>query len=137
MQISLRAGSKLYLNGAVIKVDRKVNIELMNDVVFLLESHVLQPDEANSPLKQLYFVIQTILMDPSGAAEAKSMVDAMLLKLAHTFENRDVLWGLQEVSAHLKANRPFDALKTVRNLFAIEAQILAERPVNQAPNCAA
>ena len=137
MQISLRAGSKLYLNGAVIKVDRKVNIELMNDVVFLLESHVLQPDEATTPLKQLYFVVQTILMDPSGAVEARSMVDAMLLKLAHTFENRDVLWGLQEVSAHLKANRPFDSLKTVRNLFAIEEQILAARTASQAPNCAA
>ena len=70
MQISLRAGSKLYLNGAVIKVDRKVNIELMNDVVFLLESHVLQPDEATTPLRQLYFVVQTILMDPAGASEA-------------------------------------------------------------------
>jgi flagellar biosynthesis regulator FlbT len=34
---------------------------------------------------------------------------------------------LQEVSAHLKANRPFDALKTVRNLFTIEEQILAAR----------
>src|ERR1700760_1436733 len=127
MQISLRAGSKLYLNGAVIKVDRKVNIELLNDVVFLLESHVLQPDQANTPLKQLYFVIQAMLMDPAGSAEPRAMVDGMLLKLAHTFENRDVLWGLQEVSGHLKANRTFDALKTVRNMFAIEEQILAIR----------
>lgn len=127
MQISLRAGSKLYLNGAVIKVDRKVNIELLNDVVFLLESHVIQPEQATTPLRQLYFVIQAMLIDPAGAAEPRSMVEGMLLKLAHTFENRDVLWGLQEVSAHLKANRPFDALKTVRNLFAIEEQILSAR----------
>lgn len=135
MQISLRAGSKLYLNGAVIKVDRKVNIELMNDVVFLLESHVLQPEQANTPLRQLYFVVQTILMDPSGATDALSMVDAMLLKLAHTFDNRDVLWGLQEVSAHLKANRPFDALKTIRTLFAVEETII--NPEQATPDCAA
>src|SRR3954464_6835963 len=114
MQISLRAGSKLFLNGAVIKVDRKVNIELLNDVVFLLESHVLLPEQATTPLKQLYFVVQTILMDPAGAADARNMVEAMMLKLVHTFENRDVLWGLQEVSGHLKANRSFDALKTIR-----------------------
>ena len=31
MHITLRAGEKLYLNGAVLRADRKVSIELMND----------------------------------------------------------------------------------------------------------
>ena len=46
MLLKLRAGEKLYINGAVIKVERKATIELLNDATFLLEAHVIQPDEA-------------------------------------------------------------------------------------------
>ena len=41
MRLYLRPGEKLYINGAVIRVDRKVSIELLNDVTFLLENHVM------------------------------------------------------------------------------------------------
>ena len=53
LKISLKPNEKIYLNGAVIRVDRKVTLELLNDVQFLLESHVLQIDEASTPLRQL------------------------------------------------------------------------------------
>ncbi|TIP15060.1 MAG: flagellar biosynthesis repressor FlbT, partial [Mesorhizobium sp.] len=42
LKISLKPNEKIYINGAVVRVDRKVTIELMNDVQFLLESHVIQ-----------------------------------------------------------------------------------------------
>ena len=32
LKISLRAGERLFLNGAVLRVDRKTQIELLNDV---------------------------------------------------------------------------------------------------------
>ena len=31
MNISLRKGEKIYINGAIFRVDRKVSIELLND----------------------------------------------------------------------------------------------------------
>ena len=37
MHITLRPNEKIYINGAVLKVDRKVSFELLNDAVFLLE----------------------------------------------------------------------------------------------------
>ena len=65
MKIGLKAGERLFINGAVIRADKKTNIELMNDAVFLLEAHVLQPEEATTPLRQLYFILQTMIMDPA------------------------------------------------------------------------
>ena len=44
LKISLKPNEKIYINGAVIRVDRKVTIELLNDVQFLLESHVMQAE---------------------------------------------------------------------------------------------
>jgi len=67
MHISLRAGERIYINGAVLRVDRKVTLELLNDAAFLLENQVMQYEEAVTPLRQLYFIVQLMLIEPSQA----------------------------------------------------------------------
>ena len=67
MNITLRAGERIYINGAVLRVDRKATIELLNDATFLLEAHVMQAEDATTPLRQIYFVVQVMLMDPASA----------------------------------------------------------------------
>ena len=67
MRISLRAGERVYINGAVLRASRKTTFELLNDATFLLEGHVIQPENATTPLKQLYFALQTLLIEPSSA----------------------------------------------------------------------
>ena len=42
MNITLKAGERLIINGDVIRVDRKAAIELLNDVTFLLENQFLR-----------------------------------------------------------------------------------------------
>ena len=125
MRLSLRAGERIYINGAVIRVDRKVSLELMNDVVFLLEAHVLQPDDTGTPLRQLYFVLQAILMDPRNAASVRALFDSVHASTLASFANEAVIAGLRLVREQVDAGRVFDALRTIRGLFAIEAAILA------------
>jgi flagellar biosynthesis regulator FlbT len=72
-QISPKPSEWIFINGAVIRVDRKVSLELLDDLNFRLESHVPQAEEATTPLRQIYFVAQTMLMDPANA-EATSDV---------------------------------------------------------------
>ena len=62
LKISLKANEKIYINGAVVRVDRKTTVELLNETQFLLESHVLQPEQASTPLRQLYFILQIMLI---------------------------------------------------------------------------
>ncbi|ATQ69858.1 MULTISPECIES: flagellar biosynthesis repressor FlbT [Methylosinus] len=124
MNISLRRGEKLYLNGAVIRADRKVCIELLNDVTFLLENHVMQAQEATTPLRQLYFVIQLMLMAPNDTANAMEMCRSMLASLNLAFVEPRILSGLTLVARHIEAKKLFDALKTIRALFALEQEIL-------------
>ena len=73
MCISLRGGERIYVNGAVLRVDRKVTLELVNDVAFLLEGQVMQVEDATTPLRQLYFVVQLMLMSPHDNEEAKAV----------------------------------------------------------------
>ena len=124
MHISLRAGEKIYINGGVLRVDRKVSLELLNDVTFLLESHVIQAQDAKTPLRQLYFVVQLMLIQPSEAEEARAMFRRLLPLLLTTFENRDILAGLKTVDVLVAEGRHFEALKTIRGLFAVENSIM-------------
>ena len=135
MHISLRAGERIYINGAVIEVDRKVNLELLNNVVFLLESHVLQVDETTTPLRQLYFVLQTILMDPKNAKATHVLFGNVLAATQATFTNDLIVSGLKTVAHLVEENRAFDALRMIRTLFDTEARILS--PALQNPQHAA
>ncbi|MDH7798663.1 MULTISPECIES: flagellar biosynthesis repressor FlbT [unclassified Beijerinckia] len=129
MIISLKPNSKFYLNGAVVQVDRKVNVQLMNDAVFLLDIHVLQEADARTPLRQLYFVLQAALMDPKTAPVVHGLLASMLPALNNSFENGEVLAGLKTATAQITAERYFDAMKTIRGLFPIEDVILHPKPI--------
>ena len=123
--ISLKPGERIFINGAVIRVDRKVALELLNDVSFLLESHVMQPESATTPLRQLYFIAQTMLMDPANADPTCGVFRSTHALLMAAFENEEILDGLESAGNSIAAGRIFDALKTIRGLYRIEDEILA------------
>ncbi|MCP4559598.1 MAG: flagellar biosynthesis repressor FlbT [Bosea sp.] len=125
MRLSLRANERIFINGAILRVDRKVSFELLNDATFLLESHVLQADQTTTPLRQLYFVVQTLLIAPKNGAIAKAMFDDMVMAMARIFEDRAILTGLDQIDALVDGGRHFEALKQLRLLFPTEAAIIA------------
>lgn len=118
MHITLRAGERLFLNGAVIKADRKVSLELMNDATFLLEAHVMQPDRATSPLRQLYFIVQTMLMSPAETKSAKGLFDTSLARMLAAYDDAAVLAALRTTRDQVADGRHYDALKGLRGAFA-------------------
>ncbi|MFM9938873.1 MAG: flagellar biosynthesis repressor FlbT [Hyphomicrobiaceae bacterium] len=128
LKLHLKANERIYINGAVLRVDRKVAIELLNDVVFLLEGHVLQQEQATTPLRQLYFVVQSILIDPASETLAKQVYDQTHRLLIATYKTLDVLEGLVEVKAMMERGKVFEALKRIRSMFPIEDEILGTSP---------
>jgi|KBSSwiStaDraftv2_1062776.scaffolds.fasta_scaffold2632820_1 flagellar biosynthesis repressor protein FlbT len=125
LKITLRAGERIFVNGGVLKVDRKVSIELMNDVIFLLEQHVMKPEDTTTPLKQLYFMIQMMLMDPALHMKARTMAKESVAGLLESVSDRQILQGLKEASELLDTDRVFEALKKVRTLLPLEVATAA------------
>ncbi|WP_075997063.1 flagellar biosynthesis repressor FlbT [Salaquimonas pukyongi] len=132
MKIFLRANERIFINGAVLRVDRKVSLELMNDATFLLENHVLQQEDATTPLKQLYYVVQLMLMDPSVSEDARVLFKDMVKGLLDSLENRELVEGVKAVDIEVSTGKNFQALKTLRGLFDIEADVLDSPSVGAA-----
>ncbi|MBO6636557.1 MAG: flagellar biosynthesis repressor FlbT [Roseitalea sp.] len=133
-KLFLKANERVFINGAVLRADRKVGIELLNDVDFLLENHVLQVDDANTPLKQLYFIIQIMLMSPSEKPAAAKLYKDSLKALLATFESAEILNGLKQIDVMMAEDRTFEALKALRALFPLEADVL-ERKRGESLEC--
>ncbi len=126
MKLSLRPGERIFVNGAVLRVDRKVSIEFLNDVTFLLEHHVLQPEQATTPLRQLYFIVQTMVIDPASFTMSKELFDKSHRLLLAAFENPEILAGLRAIEPLVAGERYYDALKGLRSLFPLEDAILGK-----------
>ena len=125
MKISLRAGELIYVNGAVLRVDRKVSLELVNDVMFLLESQVMQASDATTALRQLYFIVQHMLMNPTDTGAAAALYEQHHAALLAVCENKQMLEGLAAIDELVGANRYYEALKRIRALFPVEQVILS------------
>jgi flagellar biosynthesis repressor protein FlbT len=128
LQISLRPGERIYINGAVIRVDRKVTLEFLNDVTFLLENHIIFAEDTTTPLRQLYFVVQTMLIDPASHDSTKLMFEESMALLVASFKNPEILGGLATVYDLVGKNKLFEALKMIRAMFPIEEAVLAKEP---------
>jgi flagellar biosynthesis repressor protein FlbT len=131
LKITLKGGERIYINGAVLKMDRKVGIELLNEATFLLEQHILQPEGATSPLRQLYFMVQMMLIDPSLHAKAKDMANETIAAMQAAMRNEEIANGLKDVSRLLLAERTLEALKKLRSMYAVEAAFLQAELVSE------
>ena len=137
MHLSLKAGERVYINGAVVRVDRKVALELMNDATFLLEGHVLQVEEATTPLRQLYFAAQTVLIAPAQAGPARALYARIEEGILAATTEPVIRDGLAAAHALVEAGRAFEALKLIRGLYSAEADLLgAGRPLPEVPPAA-
>ena len=128
MHITLRANEKIYINGAVLKPDRKVSLELMNDAVFLLQAHVMTESDATTPMRQLYYIVQLMLMEPDELAINNTVFLQQSRAMTGVYDHPVILEGLDRMAALVGRRRYFDALKVIRSLLPIEQEIIAPAP---------
>ncbi|MAS12343.1 MAG: flagellar biosynthesis repressor FlbT [Nitratireductor sp.] len=126
LKISLKANEKIYVNGAVIKTDRKVTLEFLNNVQFLLENHVLQAEDAHTPLRQLYFTVQIMLITPDNADDARQLFAQLLPRLLNSFTSERIRAGLKHVEELVSNGQVYDALKEIRALYPVEDEIMTQ-----------
>ncbi len=133
LKLSLKPHEKFVVNGAVmINGDRKGEIVLQNKASILREKDILQPDEAQTPLKRVYFPIQMMYLESSsGEAHMDAYYDDFSARMAEFMDvvsNADVLAACVGISRDVLAGQYYKALMACRKLFAFEQERLAYVP---------
>jgi flagellar biosynthesis repressor protein FlbT len=124
MLIHLKRNERLFVNGAVLRLDRRGTIELMNDAQFLLENHIMQPEDATTPLRQLYFVVQTMIVDPKNAHLTIALFRAQSRQIEYLAQTQSYLQLVKTVSNYVEGENYFEALKMLRKSFSMEDDLI-------------
>lgn len=122
--VTLRPGEKIFINGAVLAWDGRGTFQILNDVPYLLEHEIIHAQQTVTPLRQLYYILQTMIMEPGGVDLVRDIYNQTMDALAEAFVNPQVLGGLETIRRQVAEGSPFAALKTLRALVPIEDQIL-------------
>ena len=90
LKLSLRPGEKLVVNGAVVQNgDRRAALVLQNKASVLREKDIMQPDEADSPAKRIYFPIMLMYLDGQGREKAYAEFASRLAEFMGWFLKAD------------------------------------------------
>lgn len=119
LRLGLRSGEKIFINGAVLRVDRKVRIELLNDATFLLEAHVMGPEQATTSMRRLYFLVQGLLMDPSLRDVIRPSLAASIELIVREGIDEATTEEMRTIAELLDQDRNFAALKIIRKLIKL------------------
>lgn len=126
--IELKRGERIFINGSVIKADQNMSFEVTTDTPYLREQDILQVEDTTTPLRQLYFIIQTMVLDPDNKGQALPVFDGMLKSMRDTYSTQTILDGLASAEALVARDRAFVALSTVRELIPVEDSIFGFVP---------
>lgn len=120
---TLKAGERIFINGAVLRAECKMSLSLLNEACFLLEAYVMQHDAATTPLRQLYFLVQSLVTSPATRTETQRDIDRWFGDSMDAYRAGDDVELIFAVRDEIARERYFDSLKKLRRLFCIDDEI--------------
>jgi flagellar protein FlbT len=60
----IKRGARFFLNGALMRASDSVTVEIHAADVLLMPSHLIEPEAVRTPLEQLYYCVQQMLIEP-------------------------------------------------------------------------
>lgn len=121
LKLSLKPGERFVLNGAVVQNgDRRGVLVLQNKASVLREKDIMQPDEANTPARRIYFPVMMMYLE--GAVSPR-LYDEFALRLTEfmgAVRNPAVQAECVSTSRHVIAQDFYKALMSARKLVDYE-----------------
>jgi flagellar biosynthesis repressor protein FlbT len=125
LKLSLKPGEKFVLNGAVLaNGDKRASLVIQNKACVLREKDIMQPDDANTPARRIYFPIMMMYIDPDAAESYYSQFALRMTEFMEAIANREALALCVDISKDVMTGTYYKALVKVRTLFEFEQERL-------------
>lgn len=125
LKLSLKPGERFVVNGAVLQNgDRRAVVLLQNKASILREKDIIQPEDANTPVRRVYFPIMMMYLDP---ADANRFYDEFVLRLNEfmgAIRTTEILRECVSLSREVMAADYYKALIRCRKLLNYEEGLL-------------
>lgn len=125
LKLSLRPGERFVVNGAVIQNgDRRGALILQNKASVLREKDIMQPEEATTPARRVYYPIMLLYLDHGDPDQAYSEFALRLAEFTSAVRNPEALADCVGVSREVMGGEYYKALMRCRKLMAYEDDLL-------------
>ena len=131
--LELRPNEVMIVNGAPIRFRTKSRIELTAHARFLFGKQIMQPDQADSPARRIYFALQSAYVGvdderPRGLEAARLLI-ASFKEATSSSLAREIL---DRAMAAAAADDCYAALKLTRRIIRHEDSVLGRNAVPRA-----
>ena len=126
LKIQLKPKERVIINGAVIEGhdDARTEIVVLNNASVMRQKHILQQDEANTPVKRLYFALQMLYIeDRENHDPYKKSFEQYHKDLDDTLSLPAIKVSLGLIKQAVTQEKYYDALKVCRELIKVEAEL--------------
>lgn len=126
LRITLRDGEKVIINGAVLVARGRTEFALENKCTVLRGRDIMQPEEATTPVRDLYFSCQMAYIEPERREDHQDrLLEAMRLILAAP-AGPETVQDAVTVSQRVAAGDYYGALMLCRKMITDEDEAAAQ-----------
>ena len=125
LKLSLKPHEKFVLNGAVLtNGDRRTNLVIQNKASILRERDILQADDADTPVKRVYFPIMMMYLEADSARDYYEEFALRITEFMNAISNRAALDICIALSKDVMEGQYYKALMKCRKLIEFEQERL-------------
>jgi flagellar biosynthesis repressor protein FlbT len=123
LKLTMGQGERVVINGAVItNVDRRTVISVDNQAEILRGKDIMQMEDADTPAKEIYFLIQNGIIAPEVREATLPHIQE---KMASLIKSKDLgshdCGCIMEAANFLSTNNYYKALKRIQSIIKSHA----------------
>lgn len=125
LKLTLKPGEKFVINGAVVQnADRRITLVIQNKASILREKDIMMPEQANTPMRRIYFAIMMIYLDDGAMKPFYEEFVKRMTEFMEAISTPDILAECVNITGYVHEKQYYKALLACRKLFSYEEERL-------------
>jgi flagellar biosynthesis repressor protein FlbT len=135
LKLRLKPNERVVINGCVVQNDaRRHTLTISNFANVIRGSDILAEEDATTPARRAYFVIQSMLLDPKLSDTCGEIIASMLAKLYAALVRPEMQDAVMQTMQYVSERDYYKALACLRPVMAYEEiHLPGIRPRRAAP----
>lgn len=125
LKVTLKPRERFVLNGGVlVNGNRRTDLIIENQVSLLRERDILHPDEANTPVRRIYFAIMMMYLEEALESPFYQEFVERITEFMCVVTRKEILGKCHQILDDVHELRFYSALMTCKTLLPFEKERL-------------
>lgn len=121
LKLTLKPGEKFVINGAVVQnSDRRTTLVIQNKAAILREKDIMQPEQASTPMRRIYFAIMMMYLDEKNSREHYDLFVQRMTEFMNAISNPEALAQCVGIIQNVHDRLYYKALTACTKMYAFE-----------------